>query len=44
MHFDMICKANWTEYRLTKHNQPCPNSQVERLNRTIKDVAVKRFR
>jgi transposase InsO family protein len=43
MHFDMICKANDIEHRLTKPNHPWTNGQVERINRTIKETSVKRF-
>ena len=40
----MICEANCIEHRLTKPNHPWTNGQVERMNRTIKDATVKRFR
>jgi transposase InsO family protein len=43
MRFDMICKANGIEHRLTKPNYPWTNGQVERMNRTIKDATVRRF-
>ena len=43
MRFDMICKANGIEHRLTKPNHPWTIGQVERMNRTIKDATVKRF-
>ena len=43
MRFDMICKTNGIEHRLTKPNHPWTNGQVERMNRTIKDATVKRF-
>ncbi len=51
MRFDMICKANDIEHRLTKAlpsavegpNHPWTNGQVERMNRTIKEATVKRF-
>ncbi|MCI1374915.1 MAG: IS481 family transposase [Acetobacter sp.] len=43
MRFDMICEANGIEHRLTKPNHPWTNGQVERMNRTIKEVTVKRF-
>jgi transposase InsO family protein len=43
MRFDMICKANGIEHRLTKPNHPWTNGQVERMNRTIKDATVKRY-
>lgn len=41
--FDMICDANAIEHRLTKPNHPWTNGQVERMNRTIKEVTVRRF-
>jgi transposase InsO family protein len=31
MRFDMICKANGIEHRLTKPNHPSTNGQVERM-------------
>jgi transposase InsO family protein len=43
MRFDMICKANDIEHRLTKPNHPWTNGQVERMNRTIKEATVRRF-
>ena len=43
MRFDMICKANAIEHRLTKPNHAWTNGQVERMNRTIKEAPVKRF-
>jgi transposase InsO family protein len=43
MRFDMICEANSIEHRLTKPNHPWTNGQVERMNRTIKDVTIKRY-
>jgi transposase InsO family protein len=43
MRFDMICKANGIEHRLTKPNHPWANGQVERMNLTIKDATVKRY-
>ena len=43
MRFDMICKANGIEHRLTKPNHPWTSGQVERMNRTIKEATVKRF-
>jgi transposase InsO family protein len=44
MRFDMICEANAIEHRLTKPNHPWTNGQVKRMNRTIKEATVKRFR
>lgn len=41
--FDRICAANDIEHRLTKPNHPWTNGQVERMNRTIKEVTVKRY-
>ena len=41
--FDMRCRENGIEHRLTKVKHPWTNGQVERMNRTIKDATVKRF-
>jgi len=41
--FDQICRAHDIEHRLTKPNHPWTNGQVERMNRTLKEAAVKRF-
>ena len=35
---------NGIEHRFTRINHPWTNRQVERMNRTIKDAAVKRYR
>ncbi len=43
MRFDIICEANDIEHRLTEPNHPWTNGQVERMNRTIKEVTVKRY-
>ena len=43
MRFDLICKANGIEHRLTKPNHPWTHGQVERMNRTIKEATVKRY-
>ncbi len=43
MRFDIICEANGIEHSLTKPNHPWTNGQLERMNRTIKEVTVKRF-
>lgn len=43
MRFDMICKANDIEHRLTKPNHPLTNGQVERMNPTIKEATIKCF-
>lgn len=42
--FDMRCRENGIEHRLTKIKHPWTNGQVERMNRTIKEAAVKRYR
>ncbi len=41
--FDRICRQRDIEHRLTMPNHPLTNSQVERMSRTIKDAAVKRY-
>ena len=41
--FDMRCRENGIEHRLTKIRHPWTNGQVERMNRTIKDATVKRY-
>ncbi len=41
--FDMRCRENAIEHRLTKVKHPWTNGQVERMNRTIKEATVKRF-
>ena len=41
--FDMRCRKNGIEHRLTKPNHPWTNGQVERMNRTLKDATVKRY-
>ncbi|MDH4370019.1 MAG: IS481 family transposase [Nitrospira sp.] len=41
--FDMRCREHGIEHRLTKIRHPWTNGQVERMNRTIKDAAVKRY-
>jgi transposase InsO family protein len=41
--FDMRCRENGIEHRLTKIRHPWTNGQVERMNRTIKEATVKRF-
>nr|WP_249201339.1 integrase core domain-containing protein [Gluconobacter sphaericus] len=43
MRFEVICKAHGIKHRLTKPNHPWTNGQVERMNRTIREAAVKRF-
>ena len=39
--FDRVCHEHDIEHRLTKINPPWTNSQVERMNRTIKDATTK---
>jgi transposase InsO family protein len=41
--FDMRCRENGIEHRMTKPNHPWTNGQVERMKRTIKDATVKRY-
>jgi transposase InsO family protein len=41
--FDLLCRANGIEYRLTKINHPWTNGQVERMNRTLKEATVPRY-
>jgi transposase InsO family protein len=41
--FDMRCRENGIEHRLTKPNHPWTNGQVERMNRTLKDATVRRY-
>ena len=41
--FDMRCKENGIEHRLTKIKHPWTNGQVERMNRTLKEATVKRY-
>jgi transposase InsO family protein len=41
--FDMRCRENGIEHRLTKIRHPWTNGQVERMNRTIKETTVKRY-
>ena len=36
--FDMRCRENGIEHRLTKMKHPWTNGQVERMNRTIKEA------
>src|ERR1700712_1164799 len=40
--FDMRCRENDIEHRLTKVRHPWTNGQIERMNRTIKEATVKR--
>src|SRR5712672_76335 len=41
--FDMRCRENGIEHRLTKPNHPWINGQVERMNRTLKEATVRRY-
>ena len=41
--FDMRCRENGIEHRLTKVRHPWTNGQVDRMNRTIKEATVKRY-
>ena len=41
--FDLRCRRNRIEHRLTKPNHPWTNGQVERMNRTLKEATVKRY-
>jgi len=41
--FDMRCKENGIEHRLTTVRHPWTNGQVERMNWTIKEATVKRY-
>ena len=41
--FDMRCRENGIEHRLTRIKHPWTNGQVERMNRTIKEATVKRY-
>ena len=41
--FDMRCRENGMEHRLTKPNHPWTNGQVERMNRTLKEATVRRY-
>ena len=41
--FDWACMRHGIEHRLTKPKHPWTNGQVERMNWTIKEVAVKRY-
>ena len=41
--FDMRCRENGIEHRLTKPSHPWTNGQVERMNRTLKEATVRRY-
>lgn len=40
--FDRVCWSHGIEHRLTKPNHPWTNGQVERMNRILKEAAVRR--
>ena len=42
--FDLLCRSHEIEHRLTKPNHPWTNGQVERMNRTLKEATVRRYR
>jgi len=42
--FDMRCRENGIEDGLTKIKHPWTKGQVQRMNRTIKEVTVERYR
>lgn len=41
--FDRVCRQYDIEHRLSKLNHPWTNGQVERMNRTLKEVTVHRY-
>ena len=41
--FDIICKENGIEHRLTQPAHPWTNGQVERMNKTIKEATVWKY-
>ena len=41
--FDIICKKNGIEHRLTQPAHPWTNGQVERMNKTIKEATVWKY-
>jgi transposase InsO family protein len=41
--FNLRCRQNGIDHRLTKPNHPWTNGQVERMNRTIKEATVRRY-
>ena len=41
--FDMRCRENGIEHRLTKIKHPWRKGQVERTNRSLREASVKRY-
>src|SRR3954453_15577858 len=41
--FEVRCRENRIEHRLTKVKHPWTNGQVERMNRNIKEATLKRY-
>ena len=41
--FELVCARNDIDHRLTKPKHPWTNSQVERMNRTLKEATVRRY-
>jgi transposase InsO family protein len=41
--FDRVCQESGIDHRLTKTNHPWTNGQVERMNRTLKEAAMKKY-
>jgi transposase InsO family protein len=41
--FDRVCHEHGIEHRLTQVNHPWTNGQVERMNRTLKQVTVQKY-
>jgi transposase InsO family protein len=41
--FDRVCHEHGVEHRLTQVNHPWTNGQVERMNRTLKQVTVQKY-
>jgi transposase InsO family protein len=41
--FELTCARKGFDHRLTKPNHPWTNGQVQRMNRTLKEVTVRRY-
>ena len=41
--FDLCCREQGIEHRMTRVTHPWTNGQVERMNRTLKEATVKRY-